>query len=153
MALETLEKARRIDPAQGLYAAQHARLLGELVLSEDDSCMPDALAAYQDGQQWLDELLVYLQENREFLLDYVAQKLPGIEMARPEGTYLAWLDCSKTDLPAAPHEFFLEHARVALNEGAAFGPGGEGFVRLNFGCPRCLLEEGLERMRKALTDR
>jgi cystathionine beta-lyase len=71
-------------------------------------------------------------------------------MARPEGTYLAWLDCRDAGLPASPHEFFLQRARVAMNEGATFGRGGEGFVRLNFGCPRATLEEALERMRAAL---
>ncbi|MGD8795141.1 MAG: putative C-S lyase, partial [Anaerolineae bacterium] len=95
-------------------------------------------------------VLAYLEANREFLLDYVDKELPGITMARPEGTYLAWLDCRAADLPDNPYKFFLEEAKVALNDGAAFGRGGEGFVRLNFGCPRATLEAALERMRSAL---
>ena len=72
-------------------------------------------------------------------------------MAPPEATYLAWLDCRARGPAAAdPFTFFLERAKVALNDGALFGPGGEGFVRLNFGCPRPLLVEALERMRRAL---
>ena len=72
--------------------------------------------------------------------------------ARLEGTYLAWLDCRQAGLPAdvPPGKFFLDEAKVALNEGSTFGRGGEGFVRLNFGCPRAILEEALERMRDAL---
>ena len=71
-------------------------------------------------------------------------------MIRPEGTYLAWLDCRKVGLPGNPQEFFLQKARVALNDGKTFGKGGEGFVRLNFGCSRSVLAEALERMKAAL---
>jgi len=112
-----------------------------------------ALAAYRDGQPWLEELMRYLEANRDFLADYVRRHLPGVTMHPPEGTYLAWLDCRGTARAAAdPFTFFLERAKVALNDGALFGPGGQGFVRLNFGSPRSLLTEGLERMRRALAD-
>jgi cystathionine beta-lyase len=67
-----------------------------------------------------------------------------------EATFLAWLDCRASAILGNPQEFFLEQARVALNDGATFGPGGEGYVRLNFGCPRSTLVEALERMREAL---
>ena len=109
-----------------------------------------ALAAYRDGQRWLDGVLRYLEANRNFLLQSVDAHLPGMGMGKPEGTYLAWLDCRQAGIPGNPHQFFLDRARVALNDGAAFGRGGEGFVRLNFGCPRSLLAEALERMQAAL---
>jgi cystathionine beta-lyase len=110
-----------------------------------------ALAAYRDGDAWLGELLRYLEANRDFLADYVRRHLPGVTMTPPEGTYLAWLDCRGAGPAAAdPFTFFLERAKVALNDGALFGRGGQGFVRLNFGSPRALLTEGLERMRRAL---
>ena len=108
------------------------------------------LTAYREGRPWLDALLLYLQSNRDFLVRSVAERLPGISMCEPEGTYLAWLDCRTSKLPDNPKRFFLEQARVALNGGASFGRGGEGFVRLNFGCPRSILEEALDRMAKAL---
>ncbi len=111
-----------------------------------------ALAAYRDGQAWLDGLLHYLEKNLDFLMRVVDRDLPGITMSRPEGTYLAWLDCRDAGIPGSPHEFFLERARVALNEGATFGKGGEGFLRLNFACPRSTLAEALERMSVALSD-
>ncbi len=111
-----------------------------------------AEAAYRDGQEWLDQLLVYLEANRNFLTSYVNAELPGIRMAAPEGTYLGWLDCRAAQLPEPPYEFFLSRARLALGDGKGFGLGGEGFVRLNFGCPRSLLSEALERMRRALAD-
>jgi cystathionine beta-lyase len=110
-----------------------------------------AVAAYREADAWLDELLAYLADNRDFLVEQVRTRLPGVVVAPPEATYLAWLDC-RAAAPAAadPYTFFLERARVALSDGSAFGPGGAGFVRLNFGCPRTLLAQGLERMRAAL---
>jgi len=109
-----------------------------------------AFAAYRDGQPWLDELLRYLEANRDFVVEYVRARLPGVAVAPPEATYLAWLDCRNAG-PAAPDPFtfFLEKARVALSDGALFGAGG--FVRLNFGCPRSILTEALDRMSRALT--
>jgi cysteine-S-conjugate beta-lyase len=110
-----------------------------------------AVAAYRESDDWLEALLDYLKGNRDFLVAQVRTRLPGVVMAPPEATYLAWLDCRSAGPAAAgPCAFFLERARVALNDGAAFGPGGAGFVRLNFGCPRPLLVQALERMRAAL---
>ncbi len=109
-----------------------------------------ALAAYEEGQPWLAEVLRYLEANRDFAFDYVQAHLPGITMVKPEGTYLAWLDCRASAIAEDPHTFFLEKAKVALNDGGTFGADGKGFVRLNFGCPRALLAEGLTRMREAL---
>jgi cystathionine beta-lyase len=108
-----------------------------------------AMAAYCDGQAWLDALMTYLEANRDYVLDYVAAHMPRIRCRRPEGTFLAWLDCRDAGIPGNPHEFFLERARVALNDGDDFGAGGEGFVRLNFACPRATLTKALERMREA----
>ena len=70
-----------------------------------------------------------------------------------EGTYLAWLDCRETGITGSPAKFFLENARVGLNDGAWFGEEGKGFVRLNFGCPRATLTEALERMAGAMEAR
>ena len=109
-------------------------------------------AAYGQGEEWLDELLAYLQANRDFLLDFIAHDgLPGVRMARPEGTFLAWLDFRSTPWADAPAKHIHEKAKVLLNEGAWFGEEGRGFARLNFGCPRVTLEEGLERIQRALT--
>jgi cystathionine beta-lyase len=99
-------------------------------------------------------LRVYLTENRGFLVEYVKHEFNGIRVTVPEATYLAWLDCNELvksgRIDGAPYEFFLKQARVALNEGKELGSGGEGFVRLNFGCPRKTLEDALERMKASL---
>ena len=109
-----------------------------------------ARAAYALGEDWLIELLAYLKSNRDFILNFLKNDLPQIGMPNPEGTYLAWLDCRRLDLKPNPYEFFLSQAKVALNDGHSFGVGGDGFVRLNFGCPRKTLVEALERMKDAI---
>src|SRR5262245_33537997 len=135
-------------------AALRARFVAaplDLVRSVNVFGYTATLAAYRDGQPWLEELLRYLEGNRDFTGDYVKRHLPGVSMVRPDGTYLAWLDCRAAQIPGGdPFSFFLERAKVALNDGASFGRPGRGFARLNFGCPRSLLAEGLERMRTAL---
>jgi cystathionine beta-lyase len=108
-----------------------------------------AEAAYRHGKDWLDQLLAYLEGNRDYLDDFVHTRLRGVAMAKPEATYLAWLDFRATGI-ADPYRFLLEKAQVALSDGHAFGPGGEGFVRLNFGCPRFYLESALGRIAEAL---
>ncbi len=131
-------RKRLLNAQHGLVP--HANLLGQVA----------AEAAYTQGREWLEQVMAYMQENRDFLYHYVQERLPGIEMGMPEGTYLAWLDCRKSGIEGSPAQFFLEKAHVALNDGEDFGTGGEGFVRLNFGCPRQTLEEALDRMRRAL---
>jgi cystathionine beta-lyase len=107
-------------------------------------------AAWTQGQPWLDEVLAYLLENRDLMLDFLARELPGIGVFAPEATYLAWLDCRELGLPNDPFEFFLKQARVAMNRGSDFGSPGEGFVRLNFATSQSILREILERMARAL---
>ena len=127
-----------INGAEGLIP--HVNILG----------LTAALAAFRDGQEWLQQCLSYLKDNRDFLSEYVCEKLSSIKMTRMEGTYLAWLDCNESGIPGNPYDFFLEEARVALTDGAECGKGGEGFVRLNFACPKKTLVEALDRMSDAL---
>ena len=112
-----------------------------------------ALAAFRDGDEWLDNLVAYLQTNRDFAAEFVREELPGVTMTPLEGTYLAWLDFRRTGIAGNPHEVLLEKGRLATIDGARFGPGGEGFVRLNLACPRQTLTEGLERIERALVSR
>ena len=124
--------------------------MGGLVMWVNQVGLAATLAAYRDGQEWLDQVLQYLEGNRDYLFDFVKTELPGVQMAIPEGTYLAWLDCRNTRIQGNPHEFFLKEARVALNDGCTFGNGGEEFVRLNFACSREVLTQALGRMKAAL---
>lgn len=109
-----------------------------------------ALAAYREGDDWLQQVLTYLQSNRDYLYDYVSKNLTGVDMVKPEGTYLAWLNCREAGLDGKPYDFFLANAQVAFGEGEYFGKGGEGFVRMNFACSRSLLNDVLERVRHSL---
>jgi len=103
---------------------------------------------------WLKEVLAYLTTNRDFVVEYVQENMPEMRLTVPDATYLGWLDCKPLlesgKITGNPFEFFLNEAKVAFSNGAEFGPGGEGFVRLNFACPRSTLEDALERMRKSL---
>ncbi len=144
-----LKCAYAVIPNQRLRR-QFTRAMGDLLGSVNSLGYTAALAAYKTGEEWLDNLIRHLEANREMMFSFIKDFIPDILAARPEGTYLAWLDCSTLDLSPAPHKFFLDHARIALNDGVAFGPEGENFVRLNFGCPRTMLLEGLERMRAAV---
>ncbi|HOW91899.1 MAG TPA: PatB family C-S lyase [Anaerolineaceae bacterium] len=112
--------------------------------------MTAGLAAYKHGDEWLKQVLYLLQGNRDYLIQYLAEKIPGIHMIRPEATYLAWLDCRELNLPQSPAQFLLEKARVALNNGEDFGEPGKGYVRLNFGCSRETLTEALDRIKQAV---
>lgn len=108
--------------------------------------------AYSEAGPWLTAMLAYVQGNRDYLVDAVRKRLPGVSINVPQGTYLAWLDCSALGL-ADPQQFFLEQAKVGLSAGLDFGDQSKQFVRLNFGCPRALLEEGIQRMERSLLNR
>lgn len=103
--------------------------------------------AYRYGAPWLNELLKYLEANRDFAADYIRKNIPGIKPVIPQATYLMWLDFRSLNLPHKELEDVLKYkAKVGLYSGGYFGSGGEGFMRLNFACPRSTLEEGLKRI-------
>ncbi len=110
-----------------------------------------AEAAYTHGEAWLEELMDYLSANMELILDTFRQKIPSVKVIRPEGTYLAWMDCREIAESAGElKEFFARQAGVGLSDGAIFGKDGAGFQRMNFACPRSLLTEGLQRIEDAV---
>lgn len=107
--------------------------------------------AYNECDYYADELLEYLQGNLSYLKEYLAANIPQIKIYNPQATYLMWLDCKGLNMePAALNEFFLKTAKVAMNSGASFGPGGAGFMRMNIACTRATLMEALERINKAV---
>ncbi|MGD9752954.1 MAG: MalY/PatB family protein [Acidimicrobiia bacterium] len=108
-----------------------------------------SIAAWRDGEPWLEALVRYLQANRERVVDTVNRRMPGVSTVTPEATYLAWLDCREllaTGRADHAATFFLQQAGVGLNDGADFGAAGEGFVRLNFATSQAVLDQVLERM-------
>ena len=105
-------------------------------------------AAYNEGDVWLDSLMVYLQENKRLVRDFLAQNVPQIRCADPEGTYLLWLDCSDLQLTDAQlRDFFIKECKVGMNPGIVFGEEGKGFMRMNIGTTRARLSAALESIR------
>ena len=105
------------------------------------------IVAYNEGAEWLDALRKYLWENFRYLVMYLAEHLPELTVVPLEGTYLAWIDCRALSVGSERMaQRLMDEARLMVNPGMLYGPGGEGFIRLNFACPRALLTDGLERL-------
>lgn len=108
-------------------------------------------AAYNKCEDWLEELLLHLDGNMQYVVDFVKENIPEIKVVKPEGTYLMWLDfnglgLSKEELT----DLLINNAKIAMNDGAGFGENGRGFFRMNIACPRYMVEEGLSRIEKAV---
>lgn len=107
--------------------------------------------SYNECDYYADQLLEYLEGNRKYLKEFLETRVPKIKMGNPQATYLMWLNCKELNLdPKELQQFFLQKAKVAMNEGSTFGPGGAGFMRMNIACPRSRLVEALERIEKAV---
>ena len=107
-------------------------------------------AAYKHGAPWLDALNVYLASNLSLLRGFLARELPFIRLVEPDGTYLVWLDCRALELSDSElDELIVHNAGLWLDPGTMFGAGGEGFQRINIACPASILQNALERLKKA----
>jgi cystathionine beta-lyase len=108
-------------------------------------------AAYDHGEEWLGQLIEYLEGNLAYLQEFTAARIPQLTVVRPEGTYLVWLDCRALGLDKWElKRLMFQDARVYLDEGFIFGPEGEGFERINIACPRAILVEALDRIAQAI---
>lgn len=109
------------------------------------------IAAYSQGEDYRQQMLRYIEDNIRFVEDYCREHLPGIKPWRPQASFLVWLDCRKLGLSHdALVDLFVNRAHLALNDGAMFGIGGSGFMRLNVGAPRAILRQALEQLRAAI---
>lgn len=109
-------------------------------------------AAYETGEEWLAKLLPYIQSNITYTMNFFQEQLPKVKIMKPEGTYLLWLDFSEYDLSDKDlEERFVHKGKVVLNTGVSYGPSGKQHMRLNVACPRVVLEEGLNRIVRALS--
>ena len=107
--------------------------------------------AYNECDYYADQLLEYLEGNLAYLKKFMAERVPLIKVGDPQATYLIWLNCKALNMePKALHKFFLEEAKVAMNEGSTFRTGGAGFMRMNIACPRSRLVEALNRIEAAV---
>lgn len=104
------------------------------------------MAAYNEGEEWLKQLLAYLHENYLCTLDFCRKHLPDFPITKLEGTYLIWMDCRTLKRTSEElEELLIKEAGLHLNAGTMYGAEGEGFMRWNIACPRTKLLEGLER--------
>ena len=134
------------------YCSIYNNILNSLALNENNYFGLVALeAAYRYGEEWLNQLLSYLNENLEFLVKYFKERIPKIKVIKPEGTYLVWLDYRQLGFNTKDlNDFMLKKAKVALDDGYWFGKEGEGFMRINIACSRSFLEESLKRIERAV---
>ena len=139
--------------APALKARFFERIPSRLLGSPGVTGVDATIAAWDDGQAWLDEILAQLQANRDWLAQTIGSELPGVTLRLPEATYLAWLDCSALQLPCPAGQFFLDSARVGLNAGESFGAQYANFARLNFATPGPVLREIVGRMAEAVRRR
>ena len=107
--------------------------------------------SYKYGEAWLEELLAYLQQNLIFLTKFFEDNIKELTVIQPEGTYLIWVNCEKLEMTSEElQQFMRKEAKVAIDDGFAFGPGGEGFIRINIACPHSILAEGVQRLEQAV---
>ena len=152
--LAGLETSNIIIPNENLRQAFLTTMARNNLMHVNSFGLVATESAYRFGEEWLEQLLEYLRRNLDFLTRYIAENIEGIRVIRPEGTYLVWLDCRELGMDQGELErFCLREAKVALNQGYTFGPGGEGFVRMNIACPRSTLLEGLRRIDQAMKRR
>lgn len=111
------------------------------------------IAAFRHGEQWRREMLAYVQDNVDFVINYCREHMPAIRPLRPQASFLVWLDCRALGLDHARLvDLFVNKAHLALNDGEMFGPGGEGFMRMNVGAPRAVIRQALDSLRHALQE-
>jgi cystathionine beta-lyase len=109
------------------------------------------IAAYNEGEEWLDQLLDYLEDNLNFLISFVNERIPRLKVVKPEATYLVWIDCRNLGISSKElSKKLLDEAGLWVTAGSVYGENGEGFIRVNIACPRELLIDGLERLEKVL---
>lgn len=120
-------------------------------LNEPDIFAPlAAVAAFKYGEEWRRQMISYLEGNIELVEDFCRERIPGIKPWRPDASFLVWLDCRSLRLPQEKlMDFFINHARLALNNGVMFGKEGEGFMRLNVGTPRAVLQKAMGQLEQA----
>jgi cysteine-S-conjugate beta-lyase len=149
--LPGLHTSNIIIPNDGLRERFCAEMTRSAIGSPNTFGLVATEAAYRHGEEWLDQLMIYLDGNVNFAMEYARHDIPGLKIIRPEGTYLLWMDFRDTRVPGARlRDFICQEARVALDEGTIFGCKEVGFQRMNIACPRSILHEGMTRIADAI---
>jgi len=110
-------------------------------------------AAFTKGAEWRKQMLSYVEENVRFVEEFLSTNIPGIRAVRPQASFLVWLDCRELGVDqAALKDLFINKARLALNDGEAFGKEGSGYMRINVGCPRAVLSRAMVQLSTAVRE-
>ena len=134
------------------YKEKYDKILEKLEMkrSECFSIIANQVAMYE-GREWFNQLIEYLEDNIKFAEEYIKTNIPKIKFAKAEATYLLWLDCRELNLSQEDLvDFFVNDAKLALNDGSTFGDEGIGYMRMNLGCPRSVIEKALSQLKEAV---
>jgi len=136
----------------GKLKQKYEKLLSSLHLDSGNLFGHIAMqAGYEHGAEWLDQLLIYLKGNVDFLRSYLEENIPSIKLIEPEATYLLWLDCRSLNITTEKlNQQLIQKAGLALNKGTTFGEEGEGFLRINIGCPKSILLEAMDKIKQTV---
>lgn len=148
-----LQTSILLIPNKDLRDKYNEKLTGYGLMRPNVFGIEGTIAAYEEGEPWLNELLMVLEENKQYVLNYLEQHLPELKGITPQATHLIWMDC--TELGMTGEElcaFFLEKARVKFDEGFKFGQSGRTFVRMNIACPRERIDLALRRIHEAILE-
>lgn len=149
--LAGLQTSNIIIPNERIRAELHQHLLRNAVEMTNTFGVVGLTAAYNHGEDWLEDVLEYLEENVELIDTFVKEKMPLVGFVKPEGTYLGWLDFRNVvSNEKELDDLLINKAKVALDGGYWFGPEGIGFARINYACPKATLIEGLNRIATAI---
>ncbi|MFH5812073.1 MalY/PatB family protein [Companilactobacillus sp. FL22-1] len=149
--LAVLHAATMIIPDENLRQRATVAVSSDGLNEPGVLAIDGSIAAYTKGHEWLHELLKYLQNNREYVEEFVKEKLTEIRLIHSDATYLAWLDCSKiTDDSEELNQFLLDHVGLLLAEGTKYRGNGRYFLRMNLATPKCNIVDGLERLEKGV---
>ncbi|NQD66303.1 pyridoxal phosphate-dependent aminotransferase [Bacillus haikouensis] len=148
-----LQTSILLIPNKELREKYNEKLTGYGLMRPNVFGIEGTIAAYEEGEPWLNELLMVLEENKKYVLTYLNQHLPELKAIEPQATHLIWIDCSELGMSGEELcTFFLEKARVKFDEGFKFGECGRTFVRMNIACPKERIDIALRRMNHAILE-
>lgn len=146
-----------LQVATCIFPSVEMREKYELILAKLETKRNNAFSivantvAMNGGREWFEQLMEYLEGNIEFAMDYIDKNIPKIKYSKPQGTYLLWLDCRELNLTQEELvKFFINDAKLALNDGITFGEEGRGYMRMNLGSPRSVIEKALKQLKDAV---
>ena len=152
-----LEELRKLNAKVDTMQQDVSQLKEDVAQLKEDSEITRTgvnalIAAYNEGEEWLEQLLEYISGNWQYMKEFCAKKLPDFPLVELEGTYLAWMDCRKLAMPSMQlEEDLIEKTGLWLNAGSMYGEDGEGFMRWNLACPRARVIDGLGRFLKYIS--